>query len=190
MNIRCVRASVKKKVWNNLKCLKSCVFQCIQTALKVWKWGFVKWKKNVWNQIKIWSLTSLNYRRVPRRTMWTQRVILPWTHLSARCMHLSLDTHFNPSPIYHLYVLFLESSYQARFCLQISHPAILFTMLKGFLNCGSYIVHILLLGTHKEFTLSVFLPGARSHRSSGHPKIYFCHFGKFEFICCILIFNP
>ena len=27
-------------------------------ALKVWKWGFVKSKK-VWNQIKIWTLTSL-----------------------------------------------------------------------------------------------------------------------------------
>ena len=47
-----------EKVWNNLKCLKRCAFQCIQTALKVWKWGFVKSKK-VLNQIKIWTLTSL-----------------------------------------------------------------------------------------------------------------------------------
>ena len=74
-------------------------------------------------------------------------------------MHLSLDTHFNPSPIYHLYVLFLAISYQARFCLQISHLAILFTMLQGFLNCGSFIVHVLLMGTCKAFTWSVFLPG-------------------------------
>ena len=43
-----------EKVWNNLKCLKRCAFQCI----KVWKWDFVKCEK-VWNQIKIWTLTSL-----------------------------------------------------------------------------------------------------------------------------------
>ena len=29
-------------------------------AVKVWKYGFVKSKK-VWNQIKIWTLTSLVY---------------------------------------------------------------------------------------------------------------------------------
>ena len=40
-----------EKFWNNLKCLKRCAFQCIQTALKVWKWGFVKSKK-VWNHNK------------------------------------------------------------------------------------------------------------------------------------------
>ena len=31
------------------------------------------------------------------------------------------------------------------------------------LNCGSFIVHILLAGTSKAFTLSVFLPGTRVH---------------------------
>ena len=45
-------------VWNNLKCLKRYAFHCIHTALKVSKWGFVKSKK-FWNQIKIWTLTSL-----------------------------------------------------------------------------------------------------------------------------------
>ena len=30
----------------------------------------------------------------------------------------------------------------------------------GFLNCGSFIVHALLPGTSKAFTMSVFLPGA------------------------------
>ena len=54
--------------------------------------------------------------------------------------------HFNTSPIYHLYVLFVENSYQARFCLEIYHPAILFTMLLGLLNRGSFIVHIHLPG--------------------------------------------
>ena len=39
---RDVRTSVRK----SLKCLKRCAFQCIQTALKVWKWGFVKSKKS------------------------------------------------------------------------------------------------------------------------------------------------
>ena len=38
--------------------LKRCAFQCIETSLKVWKWGFKKNQK-VWNQIKIWTLTSL-----------------------------------------------------------------------------------------------------------------------------------
>ena len=36
-----------EKVWNNLKCLKRCAFQCIQTTLNVWKWGFVKSKKRL-----------------------------------------------------------------------------------------------------------------------------------------------
>ena len=80
-------------------------------------------------------------------------------------MHLNLDTYmyFNSSPIYHLYVLLVEISYQARFCLQILYPEILFTMLKGFWNHGSFIVHVHLLGTRKSFTLSVFLPGTRVH---------------------------
>ena len=59
--------------------------------------------------------------------------------------------------------MFVEISYQARFCLQISYPAIWFTMLMWFFNCGSFIVHALLPGTSKVFTLSVFLPGARIH---------------------------
>ena len=62
-----------------------------------------------------------------------------------------------------LYVLFVEISHQAQFCLQISHPTILFTMLMGFLNCCSFIIHALLPGTSKVFTLSVFLPGAHVH---------------------------
>ena len=45
-----------EKVWNNLKSLKRCAE--IFNALKVWKWGFAKSKK-VWNQIKIWTLTSM-----------------------------------------------------------------------------------------------------------------------------------
>ena len=53
----------------------------------------------------------------------------------------SLDTYFILSPIYHLYVLFVEILYQARFCSQISYPAILFTMLMGFLMHGVYCSH-------------------------------------------------
>ena len=56
----------------------------------------------------------------------------------------------------HLYVLFVKISYQAIFCLQISYPAILFTMLTGFLNCGGFIIHALLPGTSKVFKLSGF----------------------------------
>ena len=42
--------------------------------------------------------------------------------------------YFNLSPIYHLCILFVEISYQARFCLQISCPAVLCIMLMGFLK--------------------------------------------------------
>ena len=59
--------------------------------------------------------------------------------------------------------LFVIISYQARFCLQISYPAILFTMLVGFLNHGNFIVDILLSETSKAFTLSGSLPGASIH---------------------------
>ena len=51
---RGVRASVRnksEKVWNAWK-------DMLFNEVKVWKWGFVKSKK-VWNQIKIWTLTSL-----------------------------------------------------------------------------------------------------------------------------------
>ena len=90
-------------------------------------------------------------------------VILPGAHRSARHMRRTFDTCFTLSLIYHLYVLFVWISYQARFGLKISYPAIVFTMVIGLLNCGSFIVHILLLGTSKVFTLSVFLPCACVH---------------------------
>ena len=70
---------------------------------------------------------------------------------------------WTPNSAYHQFIIcmfsFNEISYQAKFCLQISHPAILFTMLMGFLNHGNFIVDALLPGTSKAFTLSVFLPG-------------------------------
>ena len=47
-----------EKVWDNLKWLKRSAF----LALKVWKWGFVNSKKD-WNQIKIWTLTSLEIKQ-------------------------------------------------------------------------------------------------------------------------------
>ena len=75
----------KKKVWNNLKCLKRCALQCIQTALKVWKWGFVKSKK-VWNQIKIWTLAS-SVCRVCRDTLssWISFLCYRWRYLLQVC---------------------------------------------------------------------------------------------------------
>ena len=90
-------------------------------------------------------------------------IILPGAHRSARHMRRTFDTCFTLSLIYHLYVLFVWISYQARFGLKISYPAIVFTMVIGLLNCGNFIVHILLLGTSKVFTLSVFLPCACVH---------------------------
>ena len=102
-------------------------------------------------------------RRVRGRMTWMyasfcqELIILPGT-----CIW-SLDTYFNLFIIYNLYVSFVKLSYQARFCLQISYPEILFTMLMGFLNGGSFIVHALLPVTSKVFTLSAFLPGAHWH---------------------------
>ena len=49
-----------------------------------------------------------------------------------KALFCQFDTYFNLFPIYQLYVLFVEIPYQARFCLQKSYPAILFTMLIEF----------------------------------------------------------
>ena len=123
--------------------------------------------------IKVYSLlysySAWIYRHVPGRTMLThtsfcrELIILPGT-----CFTLSL--------IYHLYVLFVWISYQARFGLKISYPAIVFTMVIGLLNCGSIIVHILLLGTSKVFTLSVFLLCACVHVLLPGTRRYECPF--------------
>ena len=109
-------------------------------------------------------LVSLSQRKpsYARQKDANAHVILPGAH-RARHMHRTFDTCFTLSLIYNLYVLFVWSSYQARFGLKISYPAIVFTMVIGLLNCGSFIVHILLLGTSKVFTLSVFLPCACVH---------------------------
>ena len=94
---------------------------------------------------------ALIYRQVARKNNVNAHIILP-----GGCVW-SLDTYFNLSQIYHVYVLFVDVSYQARLLLQISYPAILFTMLIGFFN---FIVHVLLPGTSKALTLSFFLLGA------------------------------
>ena len=88
-------------------------------------------------------------------------IVLPGTHPSATAGACVWSLMYIPLPIYHFYVLFVDISYQAWFCLQISYPAILFTMLMGCLN-QSFNVHVLLPGTSKAFTLSIFLPGKRA----------------------------
>ena len=109
-------------------------------------------KMNVDSKAERWRHTS----SCARQNDVNAHVILPGAHRSARHMRRTFDTCFTLSLIYHLYVLFVWISYQARFGLKISYPAIV-------LNCGSFIVHILLLGTSKVFTLSVFLPCACVH---------------------------
>ena len=117
-------------------------------------------------------LHTSKYCRVPGRTMWSKCIVLPGTHHVARWMRLSLDTYFNSSPIYHLYVLFVEIWYQARFCIQILYPESFFKILKGFLNCGSVILHVLYLGTSaRVHTVSFPARHARSRSSSGHPTV-------------------
>ena len=57
-----------------------------------------------------------------------------------------------------------QNSYQARFCLRISYPAILFTMLMEFLNRGSFIVRALSAGNKQSVHIVSFpLLGARIH---------------------------
>ena len=66
-------------------------------------------------------------------------IVLPGTHPSAMagaCVW-SLDTYI-PLPIYHFYVLFVDISYQAWFCLQISSPAILFDNVNGMFKSEFY----------------------------------------------------
>ena len=56
------------KVWNNLKCLKRCAFQCIK-SLKIM--GLCEdLLKKVWNQIKIWTLTSLKTLNYLTTVLW------------------------------------------------------------------------------------------------------------------------
>ena len=47
-----------EKVWKKSEIIWNAWKDVLFNALKVWKWGFVQSKK-VWNQIKIWTLTSL-----------------------------------------------------------------------------------------------------------------------------------
>ena len=107
----------------------------------------------------IYTMRRMPGRRTRTHTSFCRELIV----LPGTCVELLTPASCTLSLIYHLYVLFVWISYQARFGLKISYPAIVFTMVIGFLNCGSFIVHILLLGTSKVFTLSVFLPCACVH---------------------------
>ena len=108
-------------------------------------------------------ITAYCLQSCARQNNVNAHVIMPGAHRSARHMRRTFDTCFTLSLIYHMYVLFVWISYQARFGLKISYPAIVFTMVIGLLNCGSFIVRILLLGTSKVFTLSIVLPWACVH---------------------------
>ena len=85
------------KVWNNLKCLKRCAFQCIKSL----KMGFNE-EQNVWNQIK--NLNSHILLRIPASE--SSIVTLPWLSSSwgrpwrcwsqaccARCCHTHTPCH-------------------------------------------------------------------------------------------------
>ena len=58
----------------------------------------------------------------------------------------SLDTYFNLAPIHYLF-------YLAKF---LTKHDFVFKYILGFLNCWNFIIHALLPGTSKAFTLSVF----------------------------------
>ena len=130
---------------------------------KLLLWSLVNWWHCCVIRIIMNGPIYMYYASYARQKDANAHVILPGAHRSARHMRRTFDTCFTLSLIYHLYVLFVWISYQARFGLKISYPAIVFTMVIGLLYCGSFIVHILLLGTSKVFTLSVFLPCACVH---------------------------
>ena len=91
----------------------------------------------------------------------------------------SLDTYFKLSPIYHLYGMFYLYMF---ICWNVIPRKILssniisykfeFTMLVGFLNCVKFIVHALLPGTSKAFTVSFPAGHTRRHPSAGHTAIF------------------
>ena len=89
------------------------------------------------------------------------------------------DSYFNLSPMYHLYVSYLSKFHSKLSKILssnvISCKSLLFTMQLGFFNRGSFIVHALLPGTSKAFTLLVFLPGAHAFMS--------CCWGTWRYAC-------
>ena len=96
------------------------------------------------------------YRQVPGRTMW-KHTSFCWEliNLPGACVW-SLGTYFNRSPFYH--ILFLEISYQARFCLWTGIISCNFIYnANQMLNSGRFIIHALLPGSSKVFILPVFL---------------------------------
>ena len=86
---------------------------------------------------------------------WRERT-RHYAGISLFCMQLK--SWYLLQPITNLsFVCFYLSKFHTKqdFCLQISYPAILFTMLMGFLNCESFIIDALLPGAH----IHIFLPG-------------------------------
>ena len=95
-------------------------------------------------------------------------VILTGAHRSARHMRRTFDTCFTLSLIYNFYVLFVWISYQARFGLKISYPAIVFTMVIGLLNC----VWEFSAGNKQSLHIVSFSAlRMRSRHSAGHTTI-------------------
>ena len=94
---------------------------------------------------KIFLFCIHNIGCLPSRTAWMHVSFWPGTTCNGSARHMRLKSWHLLQPITNLsfvYILFVEISYQARFCLQISYPAIVFTMLMGFLNRGNFIIHL------------------------------------------------
>ena len=138
-------------------CLCVCVCVCVCSCVHVYKHAY---GGHVACTLHIVVCPAEGCECMTLHVSFCRKLILP----GALVWSLGLDTYFNLSPIYNFMLYkFVKISYLFRFCLQISYPAILFTMLMGFLNHGSFIFHALLPVTSKAFTLSIFLPGACIH---------------------------
>ena len=120
-------------------------------------WGSSFWRDS-------WELTSNCCLRLVLRSLvrcqakWHE-CTLQGTHHSTWHMHFQ-SWHLLQSIANLSFVCFIRQNFiPSESCLLVSYPAMLFTMLMGFLNRGSVIVHGHLPGTSKVFTLSAFLPG-------------------------------
>ena len=117
-----------------------------------------------------WTVCTPNHveicdlRCVTRKHLWT---VIWDAHLKSR-NSTWFGVHTVQNTVFQIVIqdAHLESRFKIRtlpscensMSLQISYPTILFTMLMGFLNYGRFIIHVLLLGTSKAFTLSDSLP--------------------------------
>ena len=128
------------------------------------------------------------YRWVPGRRTWThtsfcrELIILP-----GACVW-SLDTYFIWSPIYHLFILFVEISHQTRLCLQITQHAIVFYNANGIFKLLGFCRSRPSAGNEQSVHFVSFPAGRMHSRPAGHTTTLFLDKTPHNpmFVCTIL----